>query len=102
VVASNTAIRAKYEKLITSPEERALYEEWSKLWDSYKKGTLDVMDLSRKSAGKMPQEANALNTKTVNPIGLKADEILNKDIELNLKGSDTAGADAWPITTQPS
>src|ERR1700712_3809374 len=25
VVASNTAIRAKYEKLITSPEERTLY-----------------------------------------------------------------------------
>ncbi|SFM22296.1 methyl-accepting chemotaxis protein [Bradyrhizobium sp. NFR13] len=94
VVASNTAIRAKYEKLITSPEERALYEEWSKLWDTYKKGTQDVMDLSRKSAGKMPQEANALNTKTVNPIGLKADEILNKDIELNLRGSDAAGADA--------
>ncbi len=53
VVTSNNGIRAKYEKLITSPEERALYEEWSKLWDSYKKGTLDVMDLSRKSAGKM-------------------------------------------------
>jgi methyl-accepting chemotaxis protein len=94
VVTSNNGIRAKYEKLITSPEERALYEEWSKLWDTYKKGTLDVMDLSRKSAGKMPQEANALNTKTVNPVGLKADEILNKDIELNLRGSDTAGADA--------
>ncbi len=30
----------------------------------------------------------------MNPIGLKADEILNKDIELNLRGSDTAGADA--------
>jgi methyl-accepting chemotaxis protein len=52
------------------------------------------MDLSRKSAGKMPQEANVLNTKTVNPIGLKADELLNKDIELNLKGSDAAGAEA--------
>ncbi|WPO39150.1 methyl-accepting chemotaxis protein [Tardiphaga sp. 42S5] len=94
VVASNTAIRAKYEKLITSPEERALYEEWGKVWDAYKKGTLEVMDLSRKSVGKMPQEANLLNSKTVNQIGLKADELLNKDIELNLRGSDTAGAEA--------
>ena len=94
VVERNTGIRAKYEKLITSSEERALYEEWSKLWDAYKKGTLEVMALSRKSAGKMPQEANLLNTKTVNPMGLQADEILNKDIELNTKGSDAAGADA--------
>ena len=83
MVASNNTIRAQYEKLITSHEERALYEEWGKVWDAYKKGTLDVMELSRKSAGKIPQEANVLNTKTVNPIGLKADELLNKDIELN-------------------
>jgi methyl-accepting chemotaxis protein len=94
VITSNATIRAKYEKLITSQEERALYEEWGKVWDAYKKGTLEVMDLSRKSAGKMPQEANLLNTKTVNPIGLKADELLNKDIELNLRGSDAAGAEA--------
>ncbi|WP_371425348.1 methyl-accepting chemotaxis protein [Tardiphaga sp.] len=94
VVASNLAIRAKYEKLITSPEERALYEEWGKVWDAYKKGTLEVMELSRKSVGKVPQEAITLNTKTVNPIGLKADELLNKDIELNNKGSDVAGAEA--------
>jgi methyl-accepting chemotaxis protein len=94
VVTSNSTIRGKYEKLITSTEERALYEEWGKVWDAYKKGTLEVMDLSRKSVGKLPQEANLLNTKTVNPIGLKADELLNKDIELNLKGSDAAGLDA--------
>jgi methyl-accepting chemotaxis protein len=94
VVASNTRIRASYEKLITSAEERAIYEEWGRVWDTYKKGTLEVMELSRKSAGKMPQEANALNTKTVNPIGLKADELLTKDIELNTKGSDGAGAEA--------
>jgi methyl-accepting chemotaxis protein len=94
VVASNTRIRANYEKLITSPEERAIYEEWSRVWDTYKKGTLEVMELSRKAAGRMPQEANVLNSKTVNPIGLKADELLIKDIDLNTKGSDTAGAEA--------
>jgi methyl-accepting chemotaxis protein len=93
-VASNTRIRANYEKLITSPEERAIYEEWSRVWDTYKKGTLEVMELSRKAAGRMPQEANVLNSKTVNPIGLKADELLIKDIDLNTKGSDTAGAEA--------
>ena len=94
VVANNMRLRANYEKLITSPAERALYEEWGRVWDTYKQGTLEVMELSRKAAGKMPQEANALNTKTVNPIGLKADELLIKDIELNTKGSDAAGLEA--------
>ena len=47
VVESNTKIRALYEPLITSPEERALYKEWSDLWDKYKKGTEEVMALSR-------------------------------------------------------
>ena len=94
VVASNTKIRQDYEKLITSPEERALYNEWGQMWESYKKGTQDVMALSRQSAGKIPHEAHELNTKTVNPIGIKADEILKKGIELNNKGADTAGQDA--------
>ncbi|MCX7321122.1 MAG: methyl-accepting chemotaxis protein [Hyphomicrobiales bacterium] len=94
VIANNTRIRSAYEKMITSPEERAIYEEWGRVWETYKQGTQQVMELSRKSAGKMPQEANALNTKTVNPIGLKADELLTKDIALNNKGSDVAGADA--------
>ena len=40
VVETNTKIRATYEPMITSPEERALYNEWvRRLWESYKKGT---------------------------------------------------------------
>lgn len=94
LVESNTKIRQTYEKLLSSPQERALYAEWGQLWDSYKKGATDVMALSRQSAGRVPHEAQELNTKTVNPIGIKADEILKKDIELNNKGADAAGQDA--------
>src|SRR6478609_698646 len=43
VVESNAKIRASYEPMITSPEERAMYNEWVKLWDKYKKGTEEVM-----------------------------------------------------------
>ncbi len=32
------------------------------------------MALSRKSVGKMPHEAHELNSKTVNKIGIEADE----------------------------
>jgi methyl-accepting chemotaxis protein len=94
VVESNDVIRRKYEPLIASPEERALYNQWVELWTSYKKGTEDVMVLSRKEAGRLPAEAHELNTKTVNPIGLKADEILKKDIDLNNAGADKAASDA--------
>jgi methyl-accepting chemotaxis protein len=94
VIEANTKFRKTYEDMITSPEERALYGEWSKLWDDYKKGTQEVMALSRKEAGKVPHEAHELNTKTVNKIGLQADEVLRKDIELNTKGGDQAAQDA--------
>ncbi|QPF89700.1 methyl-accepting chemotaxis protein [Bradyrhizobium commune] len=94
VVEANTKFRRSYEGMITSPEERALYNQWSKTWDDYKKGTQEVMALSRQEAGKIPHEAHELNTKTVNKIGLEADAILAKDIELNTKGGDQASADA--------
>ena len=38
VVESNAKLRAQYEPMITSPEERALYKGWPDLWDKYKKG----------------------------------------------------------------
>ncbi|MHC6154494.1 methyl-accepting chemotaxis protein [Bradyrhizobium elkanii] len=94
VVEANTKARAKYEPMITSPEERALYRQWTDVWDRYRKGTEEVMALSRKEAGKLPHEAHELNSKVVNKIGLEADEILNKDIEFNNTGADKAAQDA--------
>ncbi|KJC59236.1 chemotaxis protein [Bradyrhizobium sp. LTSPM299] len=94
VVEANTKTRATYEAVITSPEERALYNQWVDTWTRYKKGTEEVMELSRKEAGKIPHEAHELNTKTVNKIGLEADEILRKDIDLNNTGADKAAQDA--------
>jgi methyl-accepting chemotaxis protein len=94
VIEDNTKIRESYEKLITTPEERAIYNEWVQLWESYKKGTEEVMALSRNSVGKAPHDAHELNTKTVNPIGIKADAILKKDIDINNAGADAAGKDA--------
>ena len=90
VVESNTKICQSYEAMITSPEERALYAEWSKTWDAYRKGTQEVMALSRKAAGQMAHDAHELNTKTVNKIGIEADDILKKDIDLNNAGADKA------------
>jgi methyl-accepting chemotaxis protein len=94
VTESNDNIRKQYEPLITSPQERALYEEWAKTLQQYRAGVQEVFALSRKAVGKTPTEAHDLNTKTVNPIGLKSDEVLRKLIDLNNNGSDAAGRDA--------
>jgi methyl-accepting chemotaxis protein len=94
VVESNAKIRAAYEPMIATPEEHALYNEWIKTWEAYKKGTEEVMALSRKEAGKIPHEAGELNTKTADKIGLDADAILKKDIDLNTAGGDKAARDA--------
>jgi methyl-accepting chemotaxis protein len=94
VVEGNNKIRASYEPMISSPEERALYKEWSEIWDKYKNGTQEVMALSRKAAGEVPREAQDLNTKTVNKIGLEADNILKKSIDLNNAGADKAAQSA--------
>ncbi len=94
VVESNAKLRQSYERLITSPEERALYNDWVQLWERYKKGTEEVIALSRKSVGKPPHEAHELNAKTVNKIGVEADGVLEKSIDLNNAGADKAGSEA--------
>ncbi|MBR1295479.1 methyl-accepting chemotaxis protein [Bradyrhizobium sp. AUGA SZCCT0042] len=94
VVENNNKIRALYEPMIASPEERALYKEWSDLWERYKKGTEEVMALSRSAVGKVPLEAHEMNSKTVNKIGLEADAVLKKDIDLNNAGADRAAQSA--------
>jgi methyl-accepting chemotaxis protein len=94
VVEGNNKIRASYETMIVNAEERALYNQWVEKWTAYKKGTEEVMALSRKEAGKIPHEAHELNTKTVNKIGIESDEILKKDIDLNNAGADKAAQDA--------
>ena len=94
VVENNNKIRALYEPMIASPEERTLYGEWSKTWDAFKHGAQEVMALSRKAVGKTPTEAHDLNAKTVNKIGIEADNILKKDIDLNNTGAEKTAQDA--------
>jgi methyl-accepting chemotaxis protein len=94
VVEANNKDRKNYEAVITSPEERAFYNQWSEIWDRYKKGTDEVMALSRRDVGKIPHDAHELNSKTVNKIGLEADDVLRKDIELNKAGADKVAKDA--------
>jgi methyl-accepting chemotaxis protein len=90
-VAEIAKIRSAYEKLIDSPTERTMYAQWATEWDAYMKGGDQVLDLSRKSIGKIPHDANQLNETTVNRLGLKADELLDKATDFNRAGADAAG-----------
>ncbi|HEY8333553.1 MAG TPA: MCP four helix bundle domain-containing protein, partial [Tardiphaga sp.] len=90
----NVKIREKYESIINSPEERALFNDWKRQWDIYKKGTEEVIARSRASAGKFAAEAQTLHSKTVNPISQKAEELLVAAVNLNNKGAADAGKHA--------
>jgi methyl-accepting chemotaxis protein len=94
ITQGNLKIRQSYEPLISSPEERAIYNELVQVSDSYEAGVRQVVALSRNSVGKSPHEAHELNTRTVNAIGIKVDAILKKDIDLNHTGADVAARDA--------
>ncbi|RTL75836.1 MAG: methyl-accepting chemotaxis protein [Bradyrhizobiaceae bacterium] len=83
-------VRADYERMITSPEERALYNDWREQWEIYAKGVQEVLVLSRKSAGKVPREAQEMHEKTLLPVIMKADALLIKDVEFNKHGADVA------------
>jgi methyl-accepting chemotaxis protein len=87
IVESNNKIRKSYETMIASPEEQALYDDWSKHWEEYKEIATKVMQLSHKEVGRLPHEAIELN-KQATKVGNESDVILNKDIELNNTGAE--------------
>ncbi|MBR0713600.1 methyl-accepting chemotaxis protein [Bradyrhizobium liaoningense] len=90
--------RKSYEPLITSAEERGIYEQWTKGWDDYLKGVEETMALSRKGVGAFPVEANNLLQTKVAKMAQAADPLLLKDIELNNKGAEAetrAAADSY-------
>jgi methyl-accepting chemotaxis protein len=87
LVQKNNGIRKSYEAMISSREERTLYDEWSKHWQAYKDIGVKTMELSRKEAGRVPHEALALNKESIK-VGQEADAIMARDIDLNNKGAD--------------
>ena len=80
--------RRQYEQLISSGEERALYEQWSQRWKDYMGSVDELLALSRKSTGRFPVEANEMLQTKVAKMAQAADPLLQKDIELNNQGAD--------------
>ena len=77
-------------RLINSAEERSIYENWASAWDKYIAGVQDVIELSRGSIGRIPTEASEAISKKVAVIAAESDAFLEKAINLNNTGADTA------------
>ena len=71
-------------------EERSIYENWSRAWDKYIAGVQEVIQLSRASVGRIPTEASEAISKKVAVIAAESDAFLEKSINLNNTGADTA------------
>jgi len=79
--------RKAYEPMITTAEERAVYNEFNASWAEYFADVKQVLVMSRKNED---NEARALHAKA-SLAGVKADEALQKGVTLNSKGADAAG-----------
>ncbi|GJE57507.1 hypothetical protein EKPJFOCH_4023 [Methylobacterium thuringiense] len=77
--------RKTYEPLITSPEERALYEEFTALWNHFDSITAEMRDLAR--AGQTAAAATLLGKpENVNNYNMMRDT-LSRDAALNAQGA---------------
>jgi methyl-accepting chemotaxis protein len=83
--------RKAFEAHVTGAEERAAYDEFSRLWNSYVDTVQELLEVSRRNDINGSLDLN--NTKA-NPIGMKADEALKKEVDLNDRGAEQAGREA--------
>ncbi|TKT70306.1 methyl-accepting chemotaxis protein [Afipia massiliensis] len=81
----------RYETMISSPQEQALYDTVRSQWQSYRKAVDDVVAMSRKGEF---EKARELNERTTVPIGRDMEVSLTKLVEYNTTGSDNAGQKA--------
>jgi methyl-accepting chemotaxis protein len=76
-----------YLPLITSAEEKAMYDQTVKFWTEYRKVTDEILEYSRIME---IEKAREMNAETATPVGLKADDMLKKLVDFNNAGAETA------------
>ncbi len=80
--------RRSYEAMISSAEERSLFESWSRGWEQYVKTADGVLEVLRAGNGNATKQASDLFNKTVRSVANQSDEYLRKLIDLNNRGAD--------------
>ncbi len=77
----------EYAQLISSDEERKLYEEFTTIWTRYQGAAQKVVAAAR--AG-LPDEARSIQASSARPAYLEAKATIGKLLEIQYKGSDAA------------
>ncbi len=80
-----------YKRLISSPEEQRLYDEFVRSWDAYAREAQVILGHSRKNEN---DQARDHNNKKGLPLARAADKALDEIVTLNLKGASDAGQQA--------
>ncbi len=83
--------RAAYEALISTDEERVLFDEFSKAWAVYEREANVVLDHSRRS--ETSQARDHFNSTAIQPLR-KAQQVLGMLVDLNQQKADEAAAKA--------
>ncbi|PZA10435.1 methyl-accepting chemotaxis protein [Rhodopseudomonas palustris] len=83
-----------YRKMITSPEEKALYQDFTKELNLYLDGAKKAVEMSQQSLGQSTAELGVYLTKTLGPIGSRVDALVQKSVDVNNRGSDESTATA--------
>jgi len=89
--------REQYSKLISSPEEQALYDEFSRTWDSFMVDHAKMIALSRANK---KAEARAITTGSSAATITKLTDLANKLVKLNADGGVKASDDATVVFKQ--
>jgi methyl-accepting chemotaxis protein len=82
--------RSGYEPLISSPEERQLYEDFARTWSGYQREVETVLEHSRKNDNVVARD---LNAKALGVL-YNARDTLDKLVEMNNRGADLASQHA--------
>jgi len=75
--------RAQYEKLISEPDEKAGYAEFSRLWEQYMADSVKIRQLSR---DQQKEEATTIMRSSSSKVYTEASNILEKLAKVNVDG----------------
>jgi len=76
--------RGNYEPLISSPEERKIFEEFAGVWSEYRREADNVLEHSRKNDNIVARD---LNSQKALPLARRADDLLDQLVDLNNRGA---------------
>jgi methyl-accepting chemotaxis protein len=89
-LAAAEQARASYEPLISSSEERRLYDDFARHWTGYQRQVETVLEHSRKNDNVVARDLNSSALRLLQ----STNDVLNRLVEMNNKGAEAASQKA--------